>query len=264
MAEVDRHAGDGSVCDHLVQVYRNQLDLAEAVAVFFSAGLSAGDAIVSVATPTHSTAIAARLEKRGFDLERLRAEERFVVADAAATLAAVSEDGAPSPARFRSVVGELIDRAAGSRTRHVRVFGEMVDILCRRGERAAADTLESYWNQLRRERTFELLCGYKLDLFDRDVQVHLLPQVYRAHSDVLPLAEVDALDEAVERALVDVLGPEDAQKVRAQVDRHLRDDRVSEGQRILMWVSAHMPRAAGKILDAARDGYLDAVETAAA
>lgn len=267
MAEIDPHAGNGhrSVCDHLVQVYRNRVDLAEAVAVFFSAGLSAGEAIIAVAMPAHWTAIADRLEKREHDLEQLRAEGRLVVADAEATLAAVSEDAGPSQQRFRSVIGDLLDAVAGgSPPRHIRVFGEMVDILCRRGDRAAADTLENYWNQLSRDRRFDLLCGYKLDVFDRDTQVNLLPQVYRAHTNVLPLANAEALDEAVQHALVEVLGLEDAQKVRSQVDRQLGEEPVSDGQRILMWVSAHMPLAAEKILAATRDTYLETVETAAA
>jgi hypothetical protein len=140
----------------------------------------------------------------------------------------------------------------------------MVDILCRRGEREAADVLEDYWNELSHERRFTLLCGYKLDIFDRDVQVNLLPHVYRAHSDVLPVVEVNALDEAVTRALAEVLGHTDANKVRTQVDSHGGDPRLSAGQRALMWTSAHMPRSAEQILDTARRVYLASIDSAAA
>lgn len=233
------------------------------MAIFFDAGLSNGEAAVAVTTPPHWLAIAERLDRRGHDSARLQGEGLLVVADADDTLSDLSEGGTPAAHRFREVVGRLLDRAAGGSRRRVRAFGEMVDLLCRRDDREAADTLEAYWNELGRERSFALLCGYKLDLFDRDVQVRLLPQVYRTHSEVLPVVEAEALDRAVEGAVIDVLGDEDARKVRWQVGRHGGDARLSEGQRTLMWVSAHMPRAADRILAEARRRYLDVVEAAA-
>jgi hypothetical protein len=253
-----------STGDHLVQVYRDPVDLAEAVAVFFDAGLKAGGAAIAVAVPAHWEAIAERLEARGHDVTRLEADGKLVVADADEILSRISTGGEPDPDLFREVVGALLDQAGGDNGPRARAFGEMVDILCRRGEREAAHTLEGYWNQLAREREFVLLCGYKVDIFDRDVQINLLPQVYRTHSDVLPIFEVNALDDAVARALAEVLGDDAANKVRIQVERNGGDARLSVGQRTLMWVSAHMPRAAEQILNSARREYLVAVESAAA
>jgi hypothetical protein len=265
MVEVSAEIRHGSVCDHLVQVYRDQVDLAEAVAVFFSSGFAVGESAIAVPTAAHWAAITERLEKRGHDPDRLQIEGRLVIADADETLAAIWGRDVPSQRLFKSVVGGLLDNVVDGRAnRRVRVFGEMVDILCRRGDPDSADLLEGFWNQLAGQRKFLLLCGYKVDLFDRNVQVNLLPQVYRAHSDVLPVVEVNALDRAVEEALVDVLGREDAHKVQTQVSGHLGDERLSDGQRTLMWVSAHMPRAAEKVLSTARDEYLRALEPTAA
>jgi hypothetical protein len=137
----------------------------------------------------------------------------------------------------------------------VRVFGEMVDLLCRRGDGLAADELEALWNELGTRRHFTLLCGYRLDLFDRDVQVRLLPQVYRSHTQVVSASDAERLEAAVQSALTAILGEEDAQKVYARVARRRRDAHVPASQLALMWVSAHMPRAAEEILASAHERY---------
>ncbi len=261
----EKTGSHGSVCDHLVQVYRDRVDLAQAVAVFLASGLAAGESAVSVATPLHWAAIRERMQQRDLDVDQLEAAERLVVVDAEETLAAITENGTPAVRPFTRVVGGLLDRALQtSSVRRVRAFGEMVDVLCWRGDRVSADLLEDLWNQLGRRREFSLLCGYKLDLFDRDVQVNLLPQIYRAHTDLLPLAAAEALDQAVKQALIEILGDEDARKVEEQVARHPTDERLSRGQQTLMWVSAHMPRTAERILERTRDHYLPALDSAAA
>lgn len=181
----------------------------------------------------------------------------LIAAGAEPTLEAIQEDGEPSLRRFTAVVGGLLDRAAaGAPGRRVRVFGEMVDLLCRDGRAVAADALEVLWNGIGARRNLVLLCGYKIDVFDRTAQTTLLPQVCRSHSQMLPLLDPARMDRAVDAALNETLGAADAQKVYAQVARQDRDVRVPASQLALMWVSAHMPRAAERILAAARTHYL--------
>jgi hypothetical protein len=47
--------------------------------------------------------------------------------------------------------------------RPVRVYGEMVGLLWKNGNEAAAESLEAQWNQLMAVRKFSLLCGYSMD-----------------------------------------------------------------------------------------------------
>ena len=74
----------------------------------------------------------------------------------------------PSAEQFEAVVGGLMDQV-GARfpNRRIRAFGEMVDLLCERGNPSAAAALEELWNRLARRRSFSLLCGYRIDVFDR-------------------------------------------------------------------------------------------------
>lgn len=132
----------------------------------------------------------------------------------------------------------------------------MVDLLAERGEREAADVLEGYWNELAAALDFLLLCGYKLDLFDADVQASLLPQIHRTHGQVLSGGDEERFAGAVERALLEVLGETDARKVYAQVSAG--EPKAPVSQLALMWMSAHMPRAAAKVLTSARSYYGEA------
>jgi DcmR-like sensory protein len=247
------------VCDHLVQVYREPSELADAAAIFLAAGFDAGEPAVVVATAAHWPLFRAALEKRGWNTDELEAERMLFVADADETLAAILDDGQPSLRRFTDVIGGLMDLAAGNQPdRRLRAFGEMVDLLFRRGEPAAADALEELWNRLGSRRNFSLLCGYKIDVFDRQAEISLLPQVCRSHSHVLPAPDADRMERAVDAALVEVLGDDDAAKVYAHAARQLGEHHVPRSQLALMWVSAHMPRAAERILETAREYYLGA------
>jgi len=248
-------------CEHLVQVYRDRFELAESAATYFASGFALGEPAIAVAVPGHWQLIAERLERRGLSVAELEARGQLRTADAAQTLAALSERGALSLRRFTDVIGGLIDAASAQAPgRRVRVFGEMVDLLVRDGDAENADRLEHMWNRLGARRNFMLLCGYKIDVFDREAQVALLPQIYRSHSHVLPRADSEQLEQAIDRALREVLGDEDADKLYAQVEKQLRDERIPLAQRALMWASAHMPRAAEAILATTRANYRTVTE----
>lgn len=258
MGGVSLQRDEAPHCDHLVQVYRETVELAEAAATFFAAGFESSQPAVAIASAAHWPLIAERLARHGWEPDALEADGLLHVRDADDTLHAIlDEGGCPSRRKFQDVVGALL-RTAGSRSpqQRVRAFGEMVDLLVARGDRAEADVLEGYWNELAAERNFMLLCGYRLDLFDADVQASLLPQIHRSHAQLLPAGDEKRFATSVERALLEVLGEADAHKVYAQISAEKAKGPAS--QLALMWLSAHMPRAAGKVLDVARSHYGEA------
>lgn len=235
---------------HAAQVYLESSELADSVAEYLSAGFEAGEPGVLVATPEHVGLIDERLG---------RVEGLLVTADAEATLARIMDGPHPSPAAFEHVIGGLIDEvAARFPGRRVRAFGEMVDLLCARGQGDAAVELEELWNRLARTRDFTLLCGYCMDVFDRATQVDTLPYVCRLHTHVTTAPDVDRLAHAVDDAIVGVLGAPGAGQVYSLIGTEIRERRVPPPQLALMWVSEHMPLNAERILAAARDRYRDA------
>ena len=131
----------------------------------------------------------------------------------------------------------------------------MVDLLCERGNPAGAARLEELWNRLARRRSFSLLCGYRIDVFDRDAQISVLPEICRSHSHVLPADDPARLERAVDAALEEALGSQ-AGQVYAVLGDQLRRKQVPPAQLTLMWVSSQMPLSAERILASARAHYL--------
>jgi hypothetical protein len=236
---------------HSVQLYRDEAELAEAVGSYLGSAVDAGDPCLVVATPQHDARFAEALGSR-------TPEERALLtsADAEQTLAALMADGEPSGDRFEAVVGGLLDSIAAAHPgRHIRVFGEMVDLLCQRGKCTAAVALERLWNELQRKRPFSLLCAYELDVFDRAAQTGPLPEVCREHTRVHAAADPARLTRAVDRALEEVLGADQAGKVYLLVGEEARRGRIPIAQLALMWVSENMPALADRVLAAARSQY---------
>lgn len=241
---------------HGAQVYADVGELADSVARYLAVGFDLREPALVVATPEHWTECATRLAELGWDGPRIAQHELLVLVDAEETLAAIMDGPAPSERKFGEVVGALMDALAERfPERQLRVFGEMVDLLCARGEADAAIALEALWNRLARRRPFSLLCGYCLDVFDRELQASLLPQICRAHSHVLPAEDSARLDRAVGAALAETVGAE-AGNVYALAGQQLRRKEVPSAQLVLMWVSSQMPRSADRILESARTHYL--------
>ena len=244
---------------HGVHVYMDVNDVAHSVAEYFAAGFDEGEPALMVARPEHAHLIRERLRAKGWSSDGDGEAAPLAGVDAASTLAAILEDGRLSPQAFERVVGGLLDDlAARSGGRPIRVFGEMVDLLVDRGEREAAAELERMWNDALRRREFSLLCGYRLDIFDRAAQTTTLPDVCRAHSHVLPAQDPARLMRAVDRGLDEVFGPAEAGKVYALIADEMRSARVPTPQLVLMWVSANMPALASRLLAAARRHYVEA------
>ena len=132
----------------------------------------------------------------------------------------------------------------------------MVDVLSRRGRPGAADELERLWNELALKRRFSLLCGYRLDVFDPRAQTETLPHICREHTHVLPAQNYPRFARAVDNALREVLGPNQAATVYVLVSREPGHDQVPLAQSILMWVSENLPLQSSKILASARTHYV--------
>jgi hypothetical protein len=242
---------------HAVQVYRDVSELADSVAKYLAVGFDLGEPTVMIATPEHWACFGERLAESGWTAARIEQRGLLFCADADTTLAAIMDGDRPSAEQFEAVVGGLMDRV-GARfpNRRIRAFGEMVDLLCERGNPSGAAALEELWNRLARRRSFSLLCGYRIDVFDREAQVSLLPQICRSHSHVLPARDPERLERAVDAALEETLGQQ-AGQVYAMVGEQLRRKQVPPAQLALMWVSSQMPRSAERILESAKARYLE-------
>lgn len=172
--------------DHIVQLYRDDRSLVEAVALFAGIALGKGESVVLVATPPHRLAIERRLEGDGFSVDDVKHWGQLTVGDASETLSGVMVNDMPEPVLFKTIIGSLIRRAAASaRNGRVRVYGEMVNLLWRTNPAATA-RLEGLWNDVIHAHSISLVCAYKVD--GHDGERHTFPSALRAaHSHLIPV-----------------------------------------------------------------------------
>jgi hypothetical protein len=192
--------------DHIAQLYTDDGFLTRAVTEFVGAGLMAGEAVVIVSTPAHIRAYEEHLG-RTLDLEAARASNQLVVLDAETSLARLVVNGQPDQPVFLAFVDDMLDRAEAAGNGRVRLFGEMVNLLCERDPEAALE-LETMWNEVLGGRRVSLLCAYRLDNFDRGVHRRLLHQISHKHSHLVPVEHYQRLESAVDRAYREVFGAE--------------------------------------------------------
>ena len=189
-ALLDKPAED----DHIVQFYEDEECLVDAVARFAGAGLAVEEPVLIVATEEHRAAFAQRLQRNGCDVGAAVASGQLALIDARATLLSFMVGDEPDWNRFRGAIGPLLDKCRAGRTSsRVRVFGEMVDLLWRGGNRPAAVRLEELWNQLARRQSFTLLCAYAMGNFYMPGDGELFDKVCGRHSHVLPGTAASAL-----------------------------------------------------------------------
>jgi hypothetical protein len=169
---------------HAVQFYGSDSSLFVTVSGFLAEGIVAGQPAIVIATPAHRSAIEEHLCGRLIDCETARREGDLLMLDAEETLSLFMVDGQPNAEMFEANVGRLIDQVLAQRTRTtVRAYGEMVDVLWKRGESQAAINLEILWNKLAMHYNFSLLCGYAMGSFYK--QTHKLEEIAALHSHTI-------------------------------------------------------------------------------
>ena len=233
--------------EHFVQFYEADAVIVDAVSEYIGTALRGSGVGIVIATAAHRAEIEARLQADGLDLDAARAGGRYIVLDAAETLAHFMVDGEPQPERFAAVVGSLIAQGIEA-GQPVRAFGEMVALLAAEGNHAAALRLEALWSGLQQVHTFSLFCAYPMAVLSGEGLAAVFDDLASEHSEVIPLEPFTALDDsdAGRREIarlqqqaaslrVEVAARQQAEARLRQRERELRDfvENASEG---LHWV----------------------------
>jgi signal transduction histidine kinase len=172
---------------HIVQFYEDDRLLADAVGEFLAAGMAAGEAMVVIATPEHASIIEEGLRGRGVDAPACKAAGRLQTIDAAGALEQFMIGEEPDWGRFLSEVGGAVARGiASSTTGRVRAYGEMVDLLWRKGHQIAALQLEEFWERLGAQYPFSLLCAYVMGNFYSESHSAGFRRICDLHDGVVP------------------------------------------------------------------------------
>ena len=168
---------------HGVCFYDDSPSLARTVARFIGEGLAASQAAVIVATPSHGASIRDQMTTMGVDSQERIEQGDLLMFDADEVLNRLMVGTRPDAERFEGTINPIVDKAAGSRKRLVRIYGEMVDVLWSSGREQAALSLEILWHQLIAGRKCSLLCGYS----SRVCPGEAFNTICDRHSHVVPL-----------------------------------------------------------------------------
>jgi MEDS: MEthanogen/methylotroph, DcmR Sensory domain len=236
---------------HFVQFHNNSVSLAKEVAGFVAAGLREEEGVIVIATAEHTTLIMQQLIKD--EISAAAAEERgqLRILDADVTLASFMRLTLPDWSRFRDAISAEMSTMRARGFNKIRAYGEMVDILWRKGNSSAAIRLEEYWNDLGQIYNFSLLCAYLLDGLSESSYAGPLNEIGRTHSDVLAGADDERLRRAVDAVSAEIFGTP-LSSVLSLSESLPGEQRLPPGRRTVMWLKRTMPLKVSEILDRVR------------
>jgi len=144
---------------HRAFIYESDAEVVDRVTEYAAAGLSAGDAVMLIATPGHLAAVEERLLLARFDLVEALERGTYLRVSAREAIAEIVGPDGPSPLRFLDFVAPRYARATEGR-RRLRAYGEAVSLLVEDGREEAALELEGLSNGFFARTPFSMVCGY--------------------------------------------------------------------------------------------------------
>jgi hypothetical protein len=173
--------------EHIVQLFDDSESRAKGVAAFLAEDLTRHRPALVAVKASHWREIVQELAAADVNVTHATSTGQLTVLDAIETLSSFMRDDRPVHDLFRAAVGAHVARLAGTPEQPLRVYGELVEVLAEQGNFAAAAELESYWNEVAREHSIALLCGYSSAHFGPERSAPALQAICRAHTKVQTL-----------------------------------------------------------------------------
>lgn len=237
--------------NHIAQLYQDEESLIETLSHFVGAGLMHGEAVVVFVTPRHWEACLRQLGAHRVAPQDAELRGQVVVIDARSALSRFMVNGMPDWKKFQDLVGTVLNLTRRQYPR-IRAFGEMVDLLWQRGERAAALRLEELWNHLIKVQDLTLCCAYRIDPLNQDTDHGCVRSICAAHSHMLPARDHEEVEQHVGRASESLLGSRGARLLQELAAAHRPSTQMPDVHAMMLWMKEHMPITAGKILSRLR------------
>lgn len=171
---------------HAVQFYEDERFLQRAIARFLAGPLGGSDPLVMIARRRTFEGVVELLAS-GCDAPPVDAASRIVFVDAETALREFMDGVTPDPVAFEQSFSRLLAEVRrGREDASVWIFGEMVDVLCREGNHAAAIRLEGLWNDRVGADRVAVLCGYSIHTFDQQENAGPLRTICSQHTHITP------------------------------------------------------------------------------
>jgi CheY-like chemotaxis protein len=173
--------------NHAVQFYDTEQAIYRTIAEYFVQGTDSRDPLILVSRPRTFSAVAEHLSCGRYG-PALDVADRILFVDAEAALPQIMEGEIFNPARAEYLFKHVL---AGARLKDpngtIRLYGEIVDMLCQHGRYATALEFERIAGVLLDlEPRLSILCGYATERFEGDANAAQLRAICQKHTHVLP------------------------------------------------------------------------------
>ena len=174
---------------HSVQFYEDESELLPHLVKYVGTALRLGHDAIVIGRPKLVEQLSMELHREHVQRSPFGTRRgHLTTLDAQATLDKFMSEGWPDPDLFEKHVTPLVQRATvGGKT--AVAYGEMVALLCERGQYAAAIRLEKIWNGLLERLKFSLLCAYPMRLFSNMTGKANYQSICNAHSHVIGVSQ---------------------------------------------------------------------------
>ena len=215
-------------------------------------------------TAQHRQLFSGYLDHLGADLPALLGSQQLVFLDAHDTLEQFMVGGQPDWHLFESAIrGAMRTVHPAGNAEGLRAYGEMVGILWKARQFAAAIRLEQLWNKLLEQSSFSLYCAYAIDVFGKEFAVANLDGVLCTHTHMVPAQPNGTLETALNRSMDEILGPKaDALRVLIKANYRPAWAVMPGAESLVLWLRNNLPEQADPIVDRARDHYQVLLQTA--
>jgi hypothetical protein len=235
---------------HCAQLHRDPGGLARSVAQFAETGLRREGRVVMFVTPATDEFVRKHLAAAELDVESLLRSGQLALIDADATLARLMIDGMPDWPATQRIFLEALDSSPVFGRGGTRAYGELANMLWRRGQKQAAIKLEEYLNVLAHYHPISMFCGHVIDSYDRRAYAGALQEIDRTHDHVLAGEEDERFRAALDEASRNVFGIPLTEVVKRNPTA--AGQRLPLGQRTMLWILQHFPAKGAQLLDEAR------------
>lgn len=243
---------------HFVQLYQvDETALARNVGRYVGEGLRQGDGVLLIVTPEHQELFSGQFSRLDIDVSAAVRDRQLIFCDARQTLAEFMIGGQPDWEQFERVIRNGMRRVQpASDAAGLRAYGEMVGILWRARQFAAAIRLEQLWNRLLDRISFSLYCAYAIDVFGPEFELSNLEGVLCAHTHLVPARPDGTLETALNRSMDEVLGAEaNGLRLLIRATHPAARAVMPAAESTILWLRKNLPQQAGEIVERARRHY---------